>query len=56
VRNSKKTVYATELLSTWMTLYLCQIRDEIRGLDINHLTPVEALDKLSDIKKIVTGQ
>ncbi|GAA6529895.1 MAG: DNA mismatch repair protein MutS [Prevotella sp.] len=35
---------------------LCQIRDEIRGLDINHLTPVEALDKLSDIKKIVTGR
>ncbi len=35
---------------------LCQIRDEILGLDINHLTPVEALNKLSDIKKIVTGK
>lgn len=32
---------------------LCQIRDEIIGLDINNLTPVEALNKLNDIKKIV---
>ncbi len=35
---------------------LCQIRDEIAGLDINNLTPMEALNKLSDIKKIVTGK
>lgn len=35
---------------------LCQIRDEIIGLDINNLTPVEALNKLNDIKKIVTGR
>lgn len=35
---------------------LCQIRDEILGLDINNLTPVEALNKLNDIKKIVTGR
>ena len=35
---------------------LCQIRDEIIGLDINNLTPVEALNKLFDIKKIVTGR
>lgn len=34
---------------------LCQIRDEIIGLDINNLTPVEALNKLFEIKKIVTG-
>ena len=34
---------------------LCQVRDEILGLDINNLTPVEALNKLNDIKKIVTG-
>lgn len=35
---------------------LCQIRDEIIGLDINNLTPVEALNKLNEIKKIVTGR
>ncbi len=34
---------------------LSQIRDEILGLDINNLTPVEALNKLNDIKKIVKG-
>ncbi len=34
---------------------LCQIRDEILGLDINNLTPVEALNKLNGIKKIVNG-
>lgn len=32
---------------------LSQIRDEIIGLDINNLTPVEALNKLNDIKRIV---
>ncbi len=34
---------------------LSQIRDEILGLDINNLTPMEALNKLNDIKKIVEG-
>ena len=32
---------------------LCQVRDEILGLDVNNLTPLEALNKLSEIKKIV---
>lgn len=32
---------------------LCQIRDEILGMDINNLTPVEALNKLNEIKKII---
>ena len=35
---------------------LCQVRDEIIGLDINNLTPVEALNKRNEIKKIVTGK
>ena len=35
---------------------LSQIRDEILGLDINNLTPVEALNKLNDIKRILTGR
>ncbi len=35
---------------------LCQIRDEILHLDVNNLTPVEALNKLDDIKRIVTGK
>ena len=35
---------------------LIQVRDEILGLDINNLTPVEALNKLNDIKKIVGGR
>ena len=35
---------------------LCQIRDEILNLDVNNLTPLEALNKLSDIKKIVRGK
>ena len=34
---------------------LTQIRDEILGLDVNNLTPVEALNKLNDIKKILKG-
>lgn len=32
-----------------------QVRDEIIGLDINNLTPLEALNKLNEIKKIVRG-
>ena len=35
---------------------LCQIRDEIFHLDVNNLTPIEALNKLNDIKKIVQGK
>lgn len=35
---------------------LSQIRDEILGLDINNLTPVEALNKLNEIKKILGGK
>jgi DNA mismatch repair protein MutS len=35
---------------------LSQIRDEIITLDIDHLTPVEALNKLNDIKRIVKGK
>ncbi len=31
---------------------LIQVRDQIRGLDINSLTPLEALNKLNEIKKI----
>ncbi|WP_455666267.1 DNA mismatch repair protein MutS [Phocaeicola sp.] len=35
---------------------LCQIRDEILTLDVNNLTPLEALNKLNEIKKIVKGK
>ena len=35
---------------------LCQIRDEILNLDVNNLTPLEALNKLNDIKRIVKGK
>jgi len=35
---------------------LCQIRDEILNLDVNNLTPLEALNKLNDIKKILKGK
>ena len=35
---------------------LCQIRDEILHLDVDRLTPLEALNKLNDIKKIVRGK
>ena len=35
---------------------LCQVRDEILGLDINNLTPMEALNKLSEIKKIIGAE
>ena len=34
---------------------LCQIRDEIINIDVNSLTPLEALNKLNDIKKIIKG-
>lgn len=33
-----------------------QIRDEVKNLDINHLTPLEALNRLSEIKKLVGGK
>ena len=35
---------------------LCQVRDAILDLDVDHLTPIEALNKLNDIKKIVRGK
>ena len=35
---------------------LCQVRDEILGIDVNNLTPLEALNKLNEIKKIVRGK
>ena len=35
---------------------LCQIRDEILNLDVNNLTPLDALNKLNDIKRIVKGK
>ncbi len=35
---------------------LCQIRDEILHLDVNNLTPLEALNKLNDIKRILRGK
>jgi DNA mismatch repair protein MutS len=35
---------------------LAQVRDEILGIDINRLTPLEALTKLNDIKTILTGR
>lgn len=35
---------------------LCQVRDEILGLDINNLTPMEALNKLNEIKKIIGAE
>lgn len=35
---------------------LSQVRDEIKNLDVNNLTPLEALNKLSKVKKIITGK
>ncbi len=35
---------------------LSQIRDEIIKVDINNLTPMEALNKLNEIRKIITGK
>ncbi|MEG0252688.1 MAG: DNA mismatch repair protein MutS, partial [Muribaculaceae bacterium] len=35
---------------------LSQVRDEIISTDVNNLTPVEALNKLNEIKKIITGK
>ena len=35
---------------------LCQIRDELLNLDVNNLTPLEALNKLNDIKRILKGK
>ena len=35
---------------------LSQVRDEIKNLDVNNLTPIEALNKLNDIKRIITGK
>jgi DNA mismatch repair protein MutS len=33
-----------------------RIRDEIKNTDVNNLTPIEALNKLNEIKKIITGK
>ncbi len=33
-----------------------QVRDEIKGLDVNNLTPIEALNKLNEIKRIIIGK
>ena len=33
-----------------------QIRDEVQSMDINNLTPLEALNKLSEIKRLVGGK
>ena len=35
---------------------LCQVRDEILNIDVNNLTPIEAMNKLYNIKKIITGK
>ena len=35
---------------------LSQVRDEIKNLEVNNLTPLEALNKLSEIKRIITGK
>jgi DNA mismatch repair protein MutS len=35
---------------------LSQVRDQIIGLDINNLTPMQALNKLHDIRTIITGK
>ena len=39
-----------------VVLEFCQVHDEILGLDVINLTPLEALNKLNDIKKIVSGK
>lgn len=35
---------------------LCQIRDQLLSIEINNLTPIEALNKLNEIKKILKGK
>ena len=35
---------------------LSQVRDEIQNIDVNNLTPLEALNKLSEIKRIIKGK
>lgn len=56
---SGKTTHADGVQLSFFQLddpVLCQIRDEILHLDINNLTPIEALNKLNEIKKIVGGK
>lgn len=61
---SKKTPEITPAVAGGMQLsffqlddpVLSQIRDEIINIDINNLTPMEALNKLNDIRKIITGK
>lgn len=35
---------------------LSQVRDEIKNIDVNNLTPLDALNKLNEIKRIITGK
>lgn len=35
---------------------LSRVRDEIKNIDVNNLTPIEALNKLNEIKKIISGK
>ena len=54
-----KTVHQDRVQLSFFQLddpVLCQIRDEILNLDVNNLTPLEALNKLNEIKKIVRGK
>ena len=61
---SKKTPEITPAAAGGMQLsffqlddpVLSQIRDEIINIDINNLTPMEALNKINDIRKIITGK
>ena len=55
-RSCRRTTVCSSVFFQLDDPVLCQIRDEILHLDINNLTPVEALNKLNDIKRIVTGK
>ena len=59
---SKPTPSAAKAGGMQLSLYqlddpvLSDIRSKILGMDINNLTPIEALNKLNDIKKILLGR
>jgi DNA mismatch repair protein MutS len=61
-RSASIAATKSELASAQLSFFqlddptLAQIREEILSLDINNLTPVEALMKLNEIKKIVVGK
>ena len=61
IKTSKKALSKTSDKGVQLSFFqlddpvLEQIRDEIKNLDINTLTPVEALMKLNEIKKYVGG-